>query len=130
MYTNRNLLLIFCFLIFKVVSSQNCVKYKVIDIDSTKSTYLIKVESKKNKYLIESPKENLSSTKGNKKLIIGKSYKLNLSESSLTSKKLNSPKNVYIDDKKVWSSESDFNLVTTKDLNGLHIAESNNCSDM
>jgi len=121
-------LLIFCGLIFKIASSQNCLKYKVVDIDSTKSTYLIKVKHKKYKGLIESPKKNLSSVKGDKKIIVGKSYKLNLSKSSLiTDHTIYSSRSVHIDDKKMWTTESDFDLLTTKDLNGLYLVVSNSC---
>ncbi|WP_430967049.1 hypothetical protein [Spongiimicrobium sp. 2-473A-2-J] len=111
-----------------VVSSQDCLKYKVVDIDSTKSTYLIKVKHKYYKGLIESPRKNLSSTKSDKRIVVGKTYKLNLDKSNLTSRELGTNNNIYIDDKKVWSTDSDFDLFVTKGLNGLHIAVPNGCT--
>jgi len=97
------------------------------DLLGWKSTYLITVKYKESIDLIQSPKKNLSSIKSDKKIVKGKTYKFNLSKSSLTSRNLGINNNVYIDDKKVWSTDSDFNLVEAKDLNGLNIVTSYRC---
>lgn len=128
MLSNKKLvLLIVSVALSNVVSSQDCLKYKVVAIDSTKSTYLIKVKHKNYRGLIESPKKNLSSTTSNKRIVVGKTYRLNLDKSNLTSRELGTNNNIYIDDKKVWSTDSDFDLLVTKDLNGLHIGVPYDC---
>jgi hypothetical protein len=99
--------------------SQDIENYKVDKIDSTKNYYLIYVQKDK-PYLIVSPKSSIAD-KSLKKIVIQDQYKLRLFPNNLTRgiSRSYSP-TISVDGQTIWQTGDKFEVVFTKQLNGLY----------
>lgn len=98
-------------------------KYEVVSIDSTSNNYIVLVKKTDKKYLIISPKikkkKCLKST--SEKIKVGFEYDFLLEESTIFGKTEPNVKNsIFIDDKKIWTSEDDYDIFFCENLKGLY----------